>query len=71
MSARKPSSSTVTPCSAAISRVTSIGKPYVSCRLNAWSPLSVGEPALFAFCTAVSNSVVPAVRVRRNASSSA
>ena len=31
MSLRNPSSSTVRPCSAAISRVSSIGNPYVSC----------------------------------------
>jgi hypothetical protein len=43
----------------------------VSCSENAWSPESAGVPVALACFTAVSNSVVPAVRVRRKASSSA
>jgi hypothetical protein len=43
----------------------------VSCSENAWSPDNRGWSLFFASRTAVSNSVVPAVRVRRKASSSA
>ena len=68
---RKPASSTCSPCSAAISRVRSIGKPYVSCRAKASAPPRDGRPGDFALATAVSRIVVPALSVRRNASSSA
>ncbi len=60
------------PCSAAISSVSSIGKPYVSCSWNALLPGQLADPALGARCAAaVSKIVVPAASVRRNASSSA
>jgi hypothetical protein len=70
MSARNPASSTVTPCSAAISSVRSIGKPYVSCSAKARSAVRVEPPCSFVVRTAVSRIVVPDARVRRNASSS-
>ncbi len=42
----------------------------MSCRANAVDPLSTGPPASLVRATAVSRMVVPATRVRRNASSS-
>ena len=71
MRRRKPSSSTLRPCSAAISRVRSIGNPYVSWRAKASLARQLacrrrcGPPA-----TAVSKIVVPVLRVCRNAASS-
>ncbi len=70
MSRRKPSSSTAIPFSAAISRVRSIGNPYVSCSAKACSPRSVLPPAFRRSATAVSKIVVPARRVCPNATSS-
>ena len=73
LSARNAGSSTWTPCSAAISSVRSIGKPYVSWSANASSPPRTGVPSpavRTAFATAVSRIVVPDASVRRNASSS-
>jgi hypothetical protein len=63
--------STVSPASSAISRVRSIGNPYVSCRRNASEPAIVVPPACFVCATDRSSVVVPAARVRRNVSSSA
>ena len=68
---RKPSSSTLSPCSAAISRVRSIGNPKVSCRANAESPLSTLVLVDFKSAAARSNIDVPRSSVLRNVSSSA
>ncbi len=67
---RNSSASTVKPCSAAISRVRSIGNPYVSCSANARSPDSSDAPADFVSTIATSRIVVPLPRVERNVSSS-
>ena len=71
ISRRNPSSSTARPCSPAISRVRSIGNPYVSCSWNARCPDSVAPPACLVSRTAVSRIAVPARSVWAKASSSA
>ena len=68
---RKPSSSTDRPASAAISRVSSSGKPYVSCNVNASDPDNTEVPDAFVAPAASSNSRDPDASVRLNAVSSA
>src|SRR4051794_30998770 len=56
---RKPSSSTDRPCSAAISRVRSIGKPQVSWSRKALSPAGAWAPGALVSVTAASRMVGP------------
>ena len=70
ISRRKPSSSTVSPCSEAISRVRSIGNPYVSCSWNALSPASTVPPERLVSVAARSKIREPLVSVVRKVSSS-
>ncbi len=62
--------STVSPASAAISSVRSIGKPWVSCSTNAVEPGTTVPPASLVSSAAASNSREPDAMVRRNDSSS-
>ena len=68
---RKPSSSTDRPASEAISSVRSIGKPKVSCSLNASEPENTVEPDLRVSSATFSNSVEPVRSVWRKEASSA
>ncbi len=65
MALAKPASSTVAPCPATISRVNSIGNPWVSCNLNAVSPLISVPPA-----SSASSKAMPERRLERKRSSS-
>ena len=67
---RNSSVSTVSPASAAISSVRSIGKPWVSCSTNAVDPGTTLLPDSLVSCAATSNSLEPDAMVRRNACSS-
>ncbi len=70
MSTVKRSRSTVSPASAAISIVKSIGNPYVSCSAKAFSPEIVVLPESLVSAATVSKSMFPVLKVWANAFSS-